>query len=40
MIEDIGISTVIMSNDTVNYKEDSWSKIEVFAKDNSFNFPT
>ena len=36
----VGISTVaIMSNDTVNYKEDSFENMKVFAKDNSFNFP-
>ena len=28
-----------MSNDTVNYKEDSFENMKVFAKDNSFNFP-
>ena len=39
-LQKVGISTVaIMSNDTVNYKEDSFENMKVFAKDNSFNFP-
>ena len=39
-LQKVGMSTVaIMSNDTVNYKEDSFENMKVFAKDNSFNFP-
>ena len=39
-LEKIGIKSVaIMSNDTVNYPDDSFDKMIEFSKDNSFGFP-
>ena len=39
-LETIGIKSVaIMSNDTVNYPEDSFDNMKKFSKDNAFSFP-
>ena len=39
-LENIGIkSTAIMSNDTINYPEDSFENMEKFSKENNFSFP-
>jgi len=36
----IGInSAAIMSNDVINYPEDSFDKMKIFSKQNNFNFP-
>ncbi len=32
-------SVAIMSNDTINYPDDSFDKMKKFAKENNFNFP-
>ncbi len=37
---EFGINSVaIMSNDTINYPEDSFENMKLFAKQNDFNFP-
>ena len=39
-LEKEGVSSVaIMSNDTINYPDDSFDKMIEFSNDNSFNFP-
>jgi len=32
-------SIAIMSNDTINYPDDSFDKMKIFAKENNFSFP-
>ena len=40
LLKDEGINSVaIMSNDTINYPEDSFDNMVLFAKKNNFNFP-
>jgi len=39
-LEDVGIKSVaIMSNDTINYPEDSFENMKKFSKENVFSFP-
>ena len=39
-LKKIGINSVaIMSNDTINYPDDSFDNMKIFAEENKFNFP-